>query len=228
MSTAFKRAQERYGDAAPAETPYQRAGQVWDERIGAARVQARNWRLMALACAGLAAMALGAYIYERQDTRIRAYVVPVDRYGQPGRIELVDGTYTPGQADKAAFAADYVEKVRGKSTDGVVLRRNWQRAKAVSGKAATATLMQYAHAHDPAARLGEEAVDVEIVSVLPRSDETFQVQWRETTYVNGVTGPPERWTGLFTVGPRPPRDEAQLLANFRGLEITRFQWSRDL
>ncbi len=228
MSPTFKRAQERYGDAAPAETPYHRAAQVWDDRIGGARVQARNWRLMAFACAGLAALSLGGYIYERQSSRVRTYIVPVDRYGQVGRVELADADYTPDQADKAAFVKDYVEKVRGKSTDGVVLRQNWERAKRASGKAAQATLMQYARDHNPAERLGQEAVTVEIVSVLPRSDATFQVQWRETTYDQGVVAPPQRWTGLFTVGGRPPKTEAQLLENPKGLEITSFQWSRDL
>src|SRR3546814_11614693 len=43
----FKRALQRYGRTPEPETPYQRAGQLWDERIGSARVQAKNWRLMA-------------------------------------------------------------------------------------------------------------------------------------------------------------------------------------
>ena len=43
----FKRPSTHYGKAPEPETPYQRAGQVWDERIGAPRVQAKNWRLMA-------------------------------------------------------------------------------------------------------------------------------------------------------------------------------------
>ena len=30
--------------------PYQSAAQVWDDRIGSARVQAKNWRLMAFGC----------------------------------------------------------------------------------------------------------------------------------------------------------------------------------
>jgi len=64
--------------------------------------------------------------------------------------------------------------------------------------------------------------------VLARSPTTFQVQWRETTYLQGVAGPPVRWTGLFSIAPRPPRTEAELFDNARGLEITSFQWSRDL
>lgn len=43
----FKRPSTRYGKTPQSETPYQKAGQVWDERIGSARMQARNWRLIA-------------------------------------------------------------------------------------------------------------------------------------------------------------------------------------
>ena len=43
----FKRPQVRYADTEQPATPYQSAAQVWDERIGAPRVQAKNWRLMA-------------------------------------------------------------------------------------------------------------------------------------------------------------------------------------
>src|SRR3546814_10092505 len=46
-SLMFKRPSTHYGKTAEPETPYQRAAQVWDERIGASRVQAKNWRLMA-------------------------------------------------------------------------------------------------------------------------------------------------------------------------------------
>src|SRR5256886_14675355 len=55
----FRRPSVRYGHTPAPETPYQRAAQVWHERIGSARVQARNWRLIAFGnlflAAGLAA-----------------------------------------------------------------------------------------------------------------------------------------------------------------------------
>ena len=41
----FRRSTVRYGATPAAETPYQKAGQIWDDRIGSARVQAKNWRL---------------------------------------------------------------------------------------------------------------------------------------------------------------------------------------
>ena len=36
----FRRSATHYGKTPQPETPYQRAAQVWDERIGSARVQA--------------------------------------------------------------------------------------------------------------------------------------------------------------------------------------------
>src|SRR3546814_6243625 len=40
----FKRPSNHYGRSPEPVTPYQRAAQVWDDRIGSARVQAKNWR----------------------------------------------------------------------------------------------------------------------------------------------------------------------------------------
>ena len=51
----FKKPQVRYADTPQPATPYQAAGQVWDERIGSPRVQAKNWRLMAFGCLILSA-----------------------------------------------------------------------------------------------------------------------------------------------------------------------------
>ncbi|MGQ7322988.1 VirB8/TrbF family protein, partial [Streptococcus suis] len=53
--TLFKRPAVHYGKTPEPETPYQRAAQVWDERIGSARVQAKNWRIMAFGSLALSA-----------------------------------------------------------------------------------------------------------------------------------------------------------------------------
>ena len=60
----FRRASVRYGRTPEPETPYQKAAQVWDERIGAARVQARNWRLIAFGNLFLATGLAGGLIWQ--------------------------------------------------------------------------------------------------------------------------------------------------------------------
>ena len=60
----FRRASVRYGRTPEPETPYQKAAQVWDERIGSARIQARNWRLIAFGNLLLAAGLAGGLIWQ--------------------------------------------------------------------------------------------------------------------------------------------------------------------
>src|SRR5258708_4814700 len=52
----FKRSVVSYGITPEPVTPYQKAAQAWDERVGSARVQAANWRAMAFGCLALAGL----------------------------------------------------------------------------------------------------------------------------------------------------------------------------
>jgi type IV secretion system protein VirB5 len=228
MKNAFSRPEPSYGGASPIETPYLRAAKVWDERIGSAVIQARNWRTAAFLSLGLAGLTLCGYIYERQDTHIATYVVPVDEYGRPGRIELAGRTYSPTTAEAGYFVADWVRLVRSKPTDPVLLRQNWTNAYHFLAGDAAAALDGYARSNDPFARIGQEAVSVEIASVLPRTQKTYQVNWRETLYDPGGRAQQTNWTGVFTTTEKPPRTEVELRNNPLGLFITSFQWSREL
>ena len=77
----FKRSEVRYGRTREPTTPYQRAAQAWDERIGSARVQARNWRLMAFGSLFLSGGLAAALVWTSATGRIVTWVVQVDRLG---------------------------------------------------------------------------------------------------------------------------------------------------
>src|SRR5437899_7030314 len=72
----------RYGRTPAPETPYQKAAQVWDERIGSARVQASNWRLMAFGCLLLSSGLASALVWQSLHGTVTPWVVQVDRLGQ--------------------------------------------------------------------------------------------------------------------------------------------------
>lgn len=228
MKSAFTRSQERYGDSTPTDTPYRKAAQEWDNRVGAPVASARNWRMMAFGLLLLEVATFGVCVYELHNTHIATYVVPIDQYGRPGRIEPADRTYNPTQAEVGYFVADWVRMVRSKSTDPIIIRQNWTNAYHFVSPEAGAQLTAYARANDPFAKVGQEAVNIEVVSVLPRTPHTYQVQWRETVYDQGGRGDTSNWTGLFTTTQRQPQNEAELRANPLGLLITSFQWSREL
>lgn len=228
MRNLFKRKRPSYGGSAPLDTPYARAAQEWDNRIGSSRVQAKNWRIAAFGSMALAAVSLGAFIVSASTTHIATYVVPVNEFGKPGKIVLAGQVYQPTNAETAYFLADWVGLVRSKSTDGVVIRQNWTNAYNFISAQAEQTLNTYAKENDPFANIGQEARTVEVQAVLPRTKDTYQVTWRETVYSGGQPMPPVRWTGLFTIRIQPPKTEQQLRANPLGIYITSFQWSREL
>ena len=78
----FKRPTTHYGKSPEPVTPYQKAAQVWDDRIGSARVQARNWRAMAFGSLILSAGFATALVLQSARGTVVPWVVQVDRFGQ--------------------------------------------------------------------------------------------------------------------------------------------------
>jgi type IV secretion system protein VirB5 len=230
MPSAFKRPPRAFGASTPVETPYMRAQQVWDDRIGSARAQAANWRLAAFAALGLSFVTLAGYISERSNTHVATYVVPVDEAGRPGKIELAGRTYQPSKAETAYFLADWVGWVRSRSpTDAVVNAANALRAYNFVDGGGRAELDQMEKASQAAApAMPNQAVTVQVQSVIQRSPNSFQVNWSETAFREGDTAKITRWTGIFGTIVKPPHDEAALRRNPLGIFINSVQISQEL
>ncbi len=213
--------------AAPEATPYQRAGQVWDDRMGLSLTHARNWRRIAFANLALATFLGGGWWVQAQRATVKPFVVEVASWGQTEKITAIDGRYQPTDAQIGYALADWIRDVRAKSIDPIVLRQNWLRAyDLVTPKAAT-FLNGWAQQHDPFAEVGREAVNVEVLNVVRRSARTFDLQWRETRFVNGQQAGQERWRALITTTLQPPKTEAELMKNPLGLKIEDVSWTPD-
>jgi type IV secretion system protein VirB5 len=77
------------------ETPYQRAGQVWDERIGSARVQAENWRLACFSALALSFTLAGGLVWQSARGTVTPWVVQVDKLGQAEAVSPAVADYRP-------------------------------------------------------------------------------------------------------------------------------------
>lgn len=213
--------------SAPDATPYQRAGQVWDDRMGLSLAHARNWRRIAFANLLLAGF-LGAGWWAQADRAVvKAFVVEVSDWGETQKITALDGRYEPSEAQIGHALAGWIRDVRAKSIDPIVLRQNWLEAYDLLTPGAAAFLNAWAQAHDPFADVGREAVNVEVLNVVRRSGRTFDLQWRETRFVNGQAAGTERWRALITTTLQPPRTEAELMKNPLGLKIEDVSWTPD-
>ena len=224
----FKRAVQRYGQTPEPETPYQRAGQLWDERIGAARVQAKNWRLMAFGGLLLTAGLSSALIWQSMQSHVVPYVVEVDTLGEAQAVAPADMEYQATDPQIAWHLGKFIVNVRSRSLDPVLMRENWLSAYDFATERASLFLGEYARADNPFADVGRRTVSVQVTSVVRASDSSFQVKWTEQAYERGSLSGTSRWTAMLTVKVQPPRSAEVLRKNPLGLYIDAIDWSREL
>jgi type IV secretion system protein VirB5 len=224
----FKRPSVRYGRTPEPETPYQRAAQAWDERIGSARVQAKNWRLMALGELAVIAGLAGALIWQSARGTVVPWVVQVDRLGQAQAVAPAVADFRPTDPQIAWHLARFIEQVRSIPADPIIVRQNWLRAYDFTTDRGALALNDYARANDPFGKVGRTQVSVEVSSVIRASDDSFRVAWVERTFENGQLAKTERWTAILTLVVQPPRDAERLRKNPLGIFVHAINWSREL
>ena len=224
----FKRTDVRFGRTPQLETPYQRAGQAWDERIGSARVQARNWRLMAFGSLLLASGLAAGLVWQSAHGTVTPWVVQVDRLGQAQAVAPAAAGYKPTDPQIAWHLARFVEDVRSVSADPIVVRKNWLEAYDYVTTSGAQALDGYARADDPFAKVGKTQVSADVSSVIRASPSSFRVAWIERRYVDGQLAATEHWSAILTVVLQPPATPDALRKNPLGVFVTAINWSKEL
>ena len=224
----FRRPTIRYGSTPEAETPYQRAGQAWDERIGSARVQAMSWRLGFFGMLALSGGLAAGLVWQSARGTVTPWVVQVDKLGQAQAIAPAVADYRPTDPQIAWHLARFIEEVRGVPADPVVLRRDWLDAYNYVTDKGALTLNDYARTDDPFAKIGQTEVSVEVSSVIRASDDSFRVAWIERRYVDDALTTTERWSAILTVVIQTPTNADRLKVNPLGVYVRALNWSKEL
>ena len=224
----FKRPSTHYGQAPLPETPYQRAAQVWDDRIGSARVQARNWRLMAFGSLILSAGLATALVWQSASGSIVPWVVQVDKLGAAQAVAQATADYEPSDPQVAFYLAKFIEQVRSIPSDPIIVRQNWLRAYDFTTQAGALALNDYARTNDPFANVGKQQVAVDVSSVIRASPTSFRIAWIERRYQDGSLASTERWSAIVTVVVQTPRTADALRKNPLGIYINAINWSKEL
>ncbi|MGC4026735.1 MAG: conjugal transfer protein TrbF [Mesorhizobium sp.] len=224
----FKRPATHYGKTPEPETPYQKAGQAWDERIGSARVQAKNWRYATFGSLILTAGFAAALMWQSARGTVVPWVVQVDNLGQAQTVAPAVADYRPTDPQIAFHLGRFIEQVRAIPADAIIVRQNWLRAYEWTTDRGAAALNDYARANDPFSKVGRQQVAVEVSSVIRASPDSFRVAWTERHYENGQLAVTERWTAILTIAIQPPRDAERLRANPLGIYVNAINWSREM
>ena len=224
----FKRPSTHYGKTPQPDTPYQKAAQVWDDRIGSARVQAKNWRLMAFGSLILSAGFASALVWQSARGTIVPWVVQVDRLGQSQAVAPAVADYRPTDPQIAWHLARFTEQVRSIPADAIIVRQNWLRAYEFTTQGGALALNDYARANDPFTKVGKQQVAVEVSSVIRASPDSFRIAWTERRYQDGSLASTERWSAILTIVVQTPRDAEKLRANPLGIYVNAINWSKEL
>jgi len=224
----FKRPAVHYGKTPEPETPYQKAAQVWDDRIGSARVQAKNWRTMAFGSLILSAGFAGALVIQSARGTVVPWVVQVDKLGQAQSIAPASADYRPTDPQIAWHLARFIEQVRSIPADPIIVRQNWLRAYEWTTDRGAGALNDYARTNDPFTKVGKQQIAVDVSSVIRASPDSFRVAWVERRYENGQLADTTRWTAILTIVVQVPRNADRLRANPLGIYVNAINWSREL
>lgn len=224
----FDRPSIRYGKTPQPATPYQRASQAWDDRIGSARVQARSWRYACFAALGLSAALTGGLIWQNARGTIIPWVVEVDKLGEARVVAPADAGFSPSDPQIAFHLAHFIEHVRAIPDDPIIVRKNWLRAYDFVSDRGALALNDHARANDPFARVGREQVAVDVTSVIRASPRSFRVAWIERRYRDGALAETTRWTAILGITLQTPTNPDALTRNPLGIFVTSINWSKEL
>jgi type IV secretion system protein TrbF len=219
-----------------AENPYLAARRTWNNHIGSVVSSRQTWQVLAIMCLLIGLAGIGGMIHIGSQSKYIPYVVEIDKLGQAVTAGPITASSKADPRIIRATVAEFVTDARTVTPDVAMQRNAIFRvyAKLASNDPATAKMNEWLNGSaesNPFKRASKEMVSIEIRSVLPQSQDTWQVDWVETARDrNGVMkGHPADLRALVTVyiaEPTPQTTEEQILNNPLGIYVRDFSWSR--
>jgi type IV secretory pathway TrbF-like protein/sugar phosphate permease len=207
---------------------YDRAVDVWEARLKAAKIQIESWRLAAFGSITLTFILVLTLITRVGQSSVIPYILSVEHLGTVRGILRVNQPYQPSDALVSYFISQFIEDVRSLSMDPVVVYAKWRRAYRYLTDRGARTLNDYASKTDPFSKIGIRTTVVDIDSVTRVSPNSFTVRWKETTYEKPKLPWTEQYTGAITVVLKDSDVPETLRQNPLGLYIHGLNWSHDL
>jgi type IV secretion system protein VirB5 len=233
---AVPAAPSRNGNGEQSQNPYLDARRVWNSQIDRAFGNQHVWQLVAIASLLVALAAVVGVVYIGSQSKFVPYVIEVDKLGDS---VAVGPAQLAGRADprvvRASLAA-FISSARLVTPDLDLQRK------------AIFTAFGMLHSKDPATQkmtefLGDESdtspfkratkvtVNCDGFTVLPITDNAWQVEWQETTRDRdgGLAGKPISMRATVEVYFDPPGADARqdvIQRNPLGIYVRDFSWQQ--
>jgi type IV secretory pathway TrbF-like protein len=217
-----------YASDGELDTPFRRAAEEWDRRMGSAVVQSRNWRLAAFfAVLGWLGASAGLVVLAQRPPVLR--LVTLDRDGVPvSRVSAVAADdFKPTELQIAQYLRAWIIDVRRVSSDPGVTKQGWVRAAGRAVGTANQQLRAYLKPFgSPVERSRQAMVTVDPdVHVIKVTGETYQADWKEKLWTPHASQPVESaYRGLHRIYLRPPTTDDP--DNAIGFFVSEYHWNQ--
>jgi type IV secretion system protein VirB5 len=218
------------------DNPYLSARRTWNAHVGAVAASRQLWQIVALLSLLIALASIGGMVHLASQSRFVPYVIEVDKLGQALAVAPAERAAPADPRVVHAAVAAFVADLRTVTPDVALQRKAVFRVYAMlsSSDPGTAKANEWLNGTEdssPFKRAARETVSTEIVSVIPQTPDTWQVDWMETVRDRqGVMkGQPYRMRALvtvYTVPATPQTTEEQVRNNPLGIYVRDFSWSR--
>lgn len=220
------------------ENPYLDARKKHNEYESSRNASLRLWKLFGLLGLLTGLAGVGGMIHIGSQSKFVPYVIEVDKLGQTLPVSVADKAAPADPRIVSSLLARAITLARMVTPD-VVVQRNaiFELYASLDSSDPAALKMQEYLGSDsdtsPFKRAAKETVDVQITSVIPQSDETWQVDWMETVRARGDGSIISRFrmralVRIYVVPPTNRTSEEQIRKNPLGIFIRDFNWSKQL
>ena len=223
-------------EAAGHDNPYLAARRTWNEHVGGVVSSRQTWQVVGILSLLIALAGVGGIIHIGSQSKFVPYVVEVDKLGQAAAVSEAQRAAPADPRVVHAAVASFVSDARLVSPDVALQRKAVFRVyfMLAANDPATAKMNEWLNGSEdssPFKRAAREMVSIEILSVLPQTPDTWQVDWMETVRDRqGVAkGLPYRMRALVTVyvvHATSRTSEEEIRNNPLGIHVRDYSWSK--
>lgn len=218
------------------ENPYINARVAWNDYTRGLMNDTRMWQTIALLSFMITLAAVGGTLHIASQSKFVPYVVEVDKLGQSVAVAPAQAAAPVDPRIVHATLAAFISSARLVTPDIALQRKAIFSLYAMmqANDPAAAKMTEWLNgdeAKNPFHRATKETVETEIVSVIPQSADTWQIEWNEKVFDRqGVPiGQAYRMKALVTVAIVPPTtatSEEKIRQNPLGIFVRDFSWSK--
>jgi type IV secretion system protein VirB5 len=213
-------------DTPETHNPYIAARREWNFMYGDIIKAKHNWQQVALLLLMIQGVSLIGLITLALEKRFVPYVVRVDNLGNTNFTEFLTVKNTVSPLIINAMLRRYVVAARSVIADSVAEKQALDFVYGVTKGAAHTVLDHFYHTQNPFERVKEETLEVIVNAVLPKSAQTWQIDWTELHHdLKGDVTQQSHFEGLFTIAQHIPTNTEEININPLGLYVTALSWA---